>query len=73
MNEKLYPIVLFICIMLISLILAFADYIDGNVQIVQVKAQKECQTSHFLARQNDYYEKAILGVVSDNNNALLGA
>ena len=72
MNEKLYPIILLICILLISLILAFADYIDGNVQIVQVKAQQERQSSHFIARQNDYYAKAVHLLNDNNNNALYG-
>ena len=68
MNEKLYPMVLFICIMLVSLILAFAEYIDDNVQIVQ----KECQASHFLPRQNDYYAKAVRMLNGINNKALKG-
>ena len=69
MNEKLYPLVLFICIMLISLILAFADYIDGNMQIAQVKAHQERPASNFLACQSDYYAKAIRMLDGDNNNA----
>ena len=68
MNEKLYPLVLLICIMLISLILAFADYIDDNVQLVQ----QECQASYFIARQNDYYAKAIVLLNDSNNNSLHG-
>ena len=65
MNEKLYPRVLFICIMLISLILAFAGYIDDNVPIVQ----QECQASYFLAPLSDYYAKAIVLLNEDDNNA----
>ena len=72
MNEKLYPMVLFICIMLISLVLAFSDYIDDNVQIVQDKAQQECQLSHFLAPIIDYYAKAIVLLNDSNNNSLHG-
>ena len=72
MIEKLYPLILFICIMLISLILAFADYIDGDMQIAQVKAQQERQASPFLARQNDYYAKAIYLLNDTDNNALYG-
>ena len=58
--------------MLISLILAFADCIDGNVQIVQVEAYQERTASRFLARQNDYYAKAERMLDGDNNNALQG-
>ena len=70
--EKRYALVLLICIMLISLILAFADYIDGNVQPVEVKAHQECQSSRFIAHQNDYYAKAIVLLNDDDNNAPLG-
>ena len=70
MNEKLYPLVLFGCIVLIGLILAFADYIDSYIPITAVKAQQKCQTSHFLARQTDYYAKAIHLLNDSNNNAL---
>ena len=69
MNEKLYPIVLFICIMLISLILAFADYIDNYIPITAAKAHQERPPSHFLSRQNDYYAKAIVLLDDNNNNA----
>ena len=73
MNDiKIYALVIFICIMLISLILAFADYIDGNVPIVQDKAQQERQASRFIARQNDYYAKAIVLLNDSNNNLLHG-
>ena len=72
MNEKLYPIVIFICIMLIGLILAFADYIDGDMQIAQVKSQQERPASNFLARKTDYYAKAIYLLNDSNNNALQG-
>ena len=72
MNEKLYPIVILIFIMLISIILAFADDIDGNVKIVQLEAQQERQADHFLARQNDYYAKAVRMLDDNNNNALQG-
>ena len=70
MNEKLYPIVLLICIMLISLILAFADYIDNFIPITAVKERQECQTSPCNERQSDYYAKAIV-LLSDSNNNLL--
>ena len=70
MNEKIYPLVLFICIMLIGLILVFADDIDGFIPITAVKAQHKCQTSHFLPSQNDYYAKAIVLLNDSNNNAL---
>ena len=70
MNEsKLYPLAILIFIMLIGLILAFADYIDGNMQIAQVKAHQERLPSHFLARQNDYYAKAIVLLNDDDDNA----
>ena len=72
MNEKLYPLVLLICIMLISLILAFADYIDRYIPITAVKAHHKCQTGHFMGGQNDYYEKAIYLLNDTNNNALHG-
>ena len=72
MNEKLYPIVILICIMLISLILAFADYIDGNVQISDVKWHQKSKISHFLASQTDFYSKAIYLLNDINNNALKG-
>ena len=58
--------------MLISIILAFADDIDGNVKIVQLEAQQERQADHFLARQNDYYAKAVRMLDDNNNNALQG-
>ena len=72
MNEKIYPLVLFICIMLIGLILVFADDIDGFIPITAVKAQHKCQTSQFIARQNDYYAKAIHLLNNTINNALHG-
>ena len=63
-----YVLILLVGIMLVSLILAFADYIDDNVQI----AQQECQASYFIARQNDYYAKAIVLLNDSNNNSLHG-
>ena len=69
---KRYAIVLFICIMLISLVLAFADYIDNYIPITAAKAHQERPPSHFLSRQNDYYAKAVVLLNDSNNNALHG-
>ena len=61
-----YVLILLVGIMLGSLILAFAEYIADNVQI----AQQECQASYSIARQNDYYAKAIV-LLNDNTNSKL--
>ena len=67
-------IALYFAVLIILLIatLIFRNEIDSYIPITAVKAQQECQSSHFLARRNDYYAKAIYLLNDTKNNSLHG-
>ena len=69
--KQLHVVALYFAFLVILLIavLVFRNEIDSYIPITAVKAQQECQSSHFLARRNDYYAKAIYLLNDIKNNA----